>query len=316
MLRRAASLTVARGQGKHQAVKTETLVLVHGGVAGIAKSSSPPLKPAVSAAAGVSTALDAVETAVKVLENEPGLNAGYGSVLDREGGIELDAGLADGESGSWAGVGTVALANPISLARIVLEETPHVLLAGPGAQALGAERGLETLERSTPEQHERWEKAQAEGAFAHGAFGRPEHVDTVGAVALDAAGHIVAGSSTGGVFGKLPGRMGDAPIFGAGIYADRSVGVIGTGVGELFLETLACLRVGELVAKGIDVQRACEKVIDLVTARGLAGSPGRPGGKHAAGLLAIDRDGNVGAAFSGATWQVEGPNGPVEPARL
>ena len=293
-----------------------SLVFVHGGVAGVQKLDPAPLAPAVAAGAAMTDAIEAVETAVRTLEDEPTLNAGYGSVLDRKGNLDLDAGLADGHSESWAGVAAIALAHPISFARLVLEKTPHVLLAGDGAQDFAEAQGLERLERSTPEQHERWEKAHRGGDFDQGLFARPEHVDTVGALALDDHGHVVAGSSTGGVFGKLPGRVGDAPVFGAGIYADRLVGVLGTGVGELFLETLACLRVAMLVAQGRAVQEACEQTIDVIVAKGLAGAPGRPGGMHAAGLLALDNEGNVGAAFSGATWQVEGPQGPLTPTRL
>ncbi|HYN35581.1 MAG TPA: isoaspartyl peptidase/L-asparaginase [Actinomycetota bacterium] len=293
-----------------------SLVFVHGGVAGVQKAALAPLAPAVAAGAAMANAIEAVETAVRALEDEPTLNAGYGSVLDREGNLDLDAGLADGYSESWAGVAAVALAHPISFARLVLEKTPHVLLAGGGAQDFAEAQGLERLERSTPEQHERWAKAHKGGDFDRGLFARPEHVDTVGALALDDHGHVVAGSSTGGVFGKLPGRVGDAPIFGAGIYADRSVGVLGTGVGELFLETFACLRVARLVERGSGVQEACEQTIDVIVTRGLAGAPGRPGGTHAAGLLALDNEGNVGAAFSGATWQVEGVDGPLTPVQL
>lgn len=282
----------------------------------MSKGLGTDLQPAIEAGAVHGLAMDAVETAVRVLEDDPSLNAGYGSVLNRDGGIELDAGVVDGETGRWAGVGAVAVANPISLARLVLEQTPHVLLTGAGADDLARRHGLTSLDRSTPEQHARWKKAAEEGAFDTGDFGRADHVDTVGAIAVDQSGRIVAGSSTGGVFGNLRGRIGDAPVFGAGIYADEQLGVLGTGVGELFLETLACLNVGRLVRDGAPVQEACEVAIATIVERGLRDAPGRPGGKRAAGLLALDRDGNLGAAFSGASWQVHGPDGPVQPAHV
>jgi isoaspartyl peptidase/L-asparaginase-like protein (Ntn-hydrolase superfamily) len=124
---------------------------------------------------------------------------------------------------------------------------------------------------------------------------------------LDADGRLAAGSSTGGVFGKLSGRVGDAPIFGAGLYASESVAVVGTGVGELFLETLACLRVALLVEdEGALPQDACERVIKWVGERRSV----------SAGLLALDRSGRVGAAFRGGSLAVEGPDGPVEAVRL
>ena len=287
-----------------------TIVYVHGGVAGVRRDARASLGPAVAAGSEGSSALDAVEAAVRLLEDEPTLNAGYGSVLHREGGIELDAGIVDGETGGWAGVANVDFAHPISLARIVLELTPHVLLTGTGAQAFGEAHGLALLGRSTPEQHSRWERAQSDGSLDATAFAHPEHVDTVGAVALDGQSNLAVASSTGGVFGKLPGRVGDAPIFGAGIYADRNVAVAGTGVGELFLETLACLRVAHLMEEGMSVQHSCESAIDMVRERG-AQRANHEAGSVSAGLLALASDGTLGAAFAGATWHVEGADGPV-----
>jgi L-asparaginase / beta-aspartyl-peptidase len=286
------------------------IVYVHGGVAGVRRGSRAALGPAVSAGADAESALDASETAVRMLEDEPTLNAGYGAVLHREGGIELDAGLVDGASGRWAGVAGVDLAHPISLARIVLEQTPHVLITGMGAQALAEQKGLPRLHRSTPEQHSRWESARLDGSLEATTFAHPEHVDTVGAVALDELGNLAAASSTGGVFGKLPGRVGDAPIFGAGIYADEDIAVAGTGVGELFLETLACLRVAHFMEDGLDIQAACERGIKMLRERGEQRAT-HNAGSVSAGLLALGRDGALGAAFAGATWHVEGPGGPV-----
>lgn len=245
-----------------------------------------------------------VERAIRALEDLPQLNAGYGAVLDREGRFELEAGLVDGTTGRTAGVANTVVRHPITLARRVLERTPHVLLTGDGARAFGAD--LEALEDTTPEQRARWEKARTEGPLDPARYGAPEQVDTVGAVALDDEGNSAAGSSTGGVFGMLPGRVGDAPIFGAGIYASRGAAVVGTGVGELFLETLASARVGRMVEDGVEPQRACEEVIAYLGTR--AGYP--------AGLLAIDPAGRPGAAYRGATWAIEGPDGSLEAARL
>ena len=128
----------------------------------------------------------------------------------------------------------------------------------------------------------------------------------MGAVALADEGRLAAGSSTGGVFGKMPGRIGDSPVFGAGIYASARAAAVGTGVGELFLQTLACLRTGELIEDGVDAQAACESVVASLGARSPA----------AAGILAIDAAGGVGAAFRGAAWAVEGPEGPIDAVRL
>lgn len=277
---------------------------MHGGVSGVARSSLPSLSHSLADAVGAATALDAVERAVMALEDDPQLNAGYGSVLDRAGGLDLDAGIADGSTGRAAGVAYVTVRHPISLARRVLQETPHVLLTGAGAMEFAA--GMELLDGTTPEQRARWEKARASGKLALDRYGRPEHVDTVGAVALDADGRLAAGSSTGGVFGMMPGRVGDSPIFGAGTYASVVVAVVGTGVGEVFLESLACFRVAARVLDGLNPQSACEAVIEDLGKR----SP------LSAGLLALGRDGALGAAFRGGSWTVEGPDGPVDPVKI
>jgi len=280
------------------------LIYVHGGVSGREREELPSLEGPRRAGLGAAGALDAVEASVRSLEDNPAFNAGLGSVLNRRGKVELDAGLADGAAGRFAGVAGVDVRHPISLARRVLEDTPHVLLIGEAALEVG--EGLERLEGSTAEQHERWARAEASGELALDRYGASEHVDTVGAVVLDVAAHLAAGSSTGGVFGQMPGRVGDSPIFGAGIYASAEVAVVGTGVGELFLETLACFRAGALVEGGLDPQSACERVIRYL---------GEVDPLEA-GLLALDGAGRVGAAFRGGSWAVEGPDGPLNPARL
>ncbi len=278
-------------------------VYVHGGVSGTSKERQS-LEPAVRAGGATATALDAVQAAVVVLEDDPALNAGFGAVLSRGGAIELDAGIADGVTGKCAGVANVGTKNPVVLARVVLERTPHVLLAGAGAEALAAELGLARLNETTQVQRDRYERALEEGKLEIDDYGAPEFVDTVGAVAIDGRGGLAAASSTGGVFGKLPGRVGDAPVFGAGYYASGGAAVVGTGVGEEFLKDLACLRVAKQIEYGETPQAACENAIG-----GLA----RTGSGGTAGLLALDREGRVGAAFRGASWTVEGPDGGIEP---
>lgn len=238
-----------------------------------------------------------------MLEDDPSLNAGYGAVLDLAGNVSLDAGIADGPAGSFGAVAGVAVANPITLARRVLEATPHGLMIGDGATALG--RDLSVVEIA-PERRLQWEEAKRADKLDPGRYGTPERVDTVGAVALDGDGRLAAGSSTGGVFGKMPGRVGDSPIFGAGFYASSGIAVVGTGVGELFLETLACARAAALIDDGRSPQDACEEVIELL-------------GRHAttsAGLLALDADGRLGCAYRGGSLSIYGPRGRHEPVRL
>ncbi|MDP9068949.1 MAG: isoaspartyl peptidase/L-asparaginase [Actinomycetota bacterium] len=281
-----------------------TIVYVHGGVSGIAKPETICLDAFVAAGAGATDRLDAVELAVRALEDDPRFNAGYGSVLNSEGILEMDAGLACGATGRVGGVANVRVRHPISLARRVMERTPHVLVTGNGAVTLG--RDMEQLPDTSPEERQRWEEARRAGSLTPEAYGSPEHVDTVGAVALDDEGRLAAGSSTGGVFAKLPGRVGDAPIFGAGLYASPEAAVLGTGVGETFLEELAVVRVAVLIERGAAPQEACEEIITLVGRRSTA----------TAGLLALDREGRAGAAYRGGSWAVGGPAGALAATRL
>ena len=281
-----------------------TVVYVHGGVSGIPDLEPVDLGFAVAAAAGAGTALDAVEAAIRSLEDHPRLNAGHGSTVNRDGELELDAGLADGATGRVGAVANVRVEHPITLARRVLEDTPHLLIAGRGAEELGSD--MRKLDELTPAVRARLERARADGSLDLASYGDPEDVDTVGAVALDGEGNLAAGSSTGGVFGKMRGRVGDSPVFGAGFYAARDVAVVGTGVGEVFLKVLACLRVAWLVEEGVHPQEACEQVVALVRAR--ADVP--------AGLLALDVLGRSGAAFRGGSLGVAGPDGLVEPVKL
>jgi L-asparaginase / beta-aspartyl-peptidase len=277
-------------------------VLVHGGVSGAPR---PPiaLGYAVEAAGAADTALDAVEAAVRALEDDPRLNAGYGSVLNLAGRLELDAAVADGQRGRCGSVAGVTVRHPISLARLVLDRTPHVFLAGAGAMRLGRAAELEELHASTEEQHDRWRRARA---TAEPDYGHPDLVDTVGAVARDRRGRLSAGSSTGGVRGQMEGRVGDSPIFGAGLYASRAAAVVGTGLGELFIESLACARAGALIEGGVAPQEACERVLARLARAQLA----------PAGLLALDREGRAGAAFRGSSWAVAGSDGQVSTRRV
>lgn len=278
-------------------------LFVHGGVSGIQKKVLADLSPAVGAGSSASVALDIVEAAVRALEDDPALNAGYGAVLDITGNVSLDAGIADGSTGSFGAVAGVTVAHPITLARRVLEGTPHSSMIGVGAMALGADMNEVTV---APDRRVQWEEARDGGKLSPLAYGQPDKVDTVGAVAIDADGRLAAGSSTGGVFGKLPGRVGDSPVFGAGFYASQRAAVVGTGVGELFLETLACARVGTLIENGTTPQLACDEVIATLGRRATT----------SAGLLAIDSNGDHGCTYRGGSLSVFGLSGPIDPIRV
>ena len=181
-------------------------------------------------------ALDAVEAAVKELEDDPHFNAGRGSVLTFEGTSELDAGVMDGETRrAGAAAGITCTKNPVSLARAVMEHSPHVMLCREGADRFSREQGLEQAGQewfALPERRRQLEEMKASGDW----FDVEMKYGTVGAVALDLHGHVAAATSTGGVTGKRWGRIGDSPVIGAGTYADdRACAVSGTGAGEYFI---------------------------------------------------------------------------------
>jgi beta-aspartyl-peptidase (threonine type) len=242
---------------------------------------------AVLAAGG--SALDAVCAAVVVLEDHPLFNAGTGSTLNRDGEAEMDAAVMVGAGLQCGGVAAIRrVRNPVLVARRVMEATPHVLLAGRGALAFARAQGFRDYDPVTRESRARFRAALA----ARG--------NTVGAVALDAAGVLAAATSTGGTALKLPGRIGDSPIPGAGNYATPHAAASATGQGELMMRTLATKALCDVVAAGRSVPAAARAV--------LAALPAAP--EDAAGLIAVDRAGRVGVAIRGGrmphAWLVDG----------
>jgi len=229
-------------------------------------------------------ALDAVEAAVRALEDDPTFNAGTGAVLNAEGVAELDASIMDGAT---LGCGAVALvrdvANPISLARAVMDRSPHVFLAGPGASAFAREVGIPAIENAllvTPAQLARWERARA---------GEPgSRTGTVGAVARDGRGHLAAATSTGGMLLKRAGRIGDTPVIGAGTYADDLLAAVScTGHGEKVIQLALARYAAELVAAGRGAPGAARRAVEALAKRvsgegGLIVMPpaGEPGFGH------------------------------------
>lgn len=226
-------------------------IAIHGGAGTIERSDDPAVAAAYRAAlsraldigsqrlAEGATAMDAVEAVVRDLEDDALFNAGRGAALTRDGKAELDAAVMDGwtlSTGAVAGVTTVR--HPVSLARAVMTGTKHVLLAGPGAERFADGTQLERVENEwfvTPRRKRMLEDALRKTADAGETTTPAARMGTVGAVALDSRGHLAAATSTGGVTGKLPGRVGDAPLIGAGTYANRVVAVSCTGTGEQFI---------------------------------------------------------------------------------
>jgi beta-aspartyl-peptidase (threonine type) len=263
------------------------------------------------------SALDAVEAAVRSLEDNPNFNAGTGACLTNEGHIELDAGFMDGHLlavGAVAGIELIK--NPIHLARKVLE-SPHVLLAGKGAQDFAQEQGIEQCtfeDLLTERQFEIWKAMRAANESEEPRYhrrevrslsAREEKHGTVGAVAVDMSNRLAAGTSTGGIYNKYPGRVGDSPLVGCGFYADEQAAISCTGHGEDFVRLLIAKRSADFVARGYSAREAAEAAIAVLGQRATG----------TGGLIVADRLGNVGFSWNSQNmshaYMVEGLEEPV-----
>ncbi len=250
---------------------------------------------------GGGSALDAVEAAVRVMEEDPTFDAGRGSFLNREGAVEMDAVIMDGarlKAGSVAAVRNIL--HPVTLARQVMERTDHVLLVGEGANLFAAEVGIDT----TPEEEllvgrelERWRKLREDPRFrAKVIFEPPEATaswdvpgDTVGAVAMDARGHTAASTSTGGTPKKRMGRVGDSPLVGAGAYAADDLGAVSaTGWGEPIILSCLSRRVLEFMERGMGPAKASKAALSEMLERF--------GGRG--GVILLAADGSITASFN------------------
>ena len=210
------------------------------------------------------SAIDTVETVIRILEDDAIFNAGRGAVLTDEGRAELDASIMDGSSracGAVAGLTTVK--NPISLARRVMTETKHVLLVGPGADQFAAEQGVPLV------QPQYFLGKKRDQSFKD----RQSHFGTVGCVVLDASGNLAAGTSTGGTSKKLPGRVGDSPIIGAGTYAaNDSCAVSGTGIGEEYIRNSVAYDIAARMRyAGESIESAVNEIIQHRLKEGVGG---------------------------------------------
>lgn len=215
-------------------------------------------------------ALDAVEKGVNVTEADPSISSvGIGGSPDRSGVVTLDACIMDehGDCGSVACLKDIL--HPISVARQVMEETPHVMLVGQGAKEFAIERGHEEVNLLTPEAEERWKKWMAEHPDEMPkAVINVENHDTIGMVALDQSGNLSGACTTSGAAWKLPGRVGDSPIIGAGLYVDNEVGgAAATGWGEAVIRAVGCFLVVEFMRQGNDPETACKLAVDRVISK-------------------------------------------------
>ena len=267
---------------------------IHGGAGTIRRSETPiasrrsyqrALGDALDAGYEIlrngGTSLDAVSAAVVAMEDSPLFNAGRGAVYNAEGKHELDAAIMDGATLRAGGVTCVShIRNPVLAARAVMEHTPHVLLAGVGAERFARSRGVELMPPSYFHTQRRLLALRKNLKGHHG---------TVGAVALDEAGNLAAATSTGGFTGKMAGRVGDTPIVGAGTYADNaSCAVSGSGLGELFIRSaLAHDVAARMKYLGETLARAASRALANIARLGGDG-----------GLVAVDRRGNIAMPFN------------------
>ncbi len=266
------------------------VLVVHGGAGKVAPDLVHPRLAGVQHAAlvgwrvlsGGGTAVEAVEQAVRVLEDDPAFNAGRGACLNRDGEVELDASIMDGRDLMAGAVGAVQrIANPVSLARAVMQAGRHVLLVGEGAERFAAEVGIKASASEmlvTERQRARWAGLQVAKA---------EDPGTVGAVARDQAGHLAAATSTGGLPFKAPGRVGDSALIGCGTYADDRLGAAScTGHGEAIIRLVLAKTALEFLRMAEEPMDAARRAVELLTAW--------TGGE--VGIILIDHHGRIGHA--------------------
>jgi len=237
-------------------------------------------------------ALDAIQAAITVLEDDPVFDAGYGSHLNLDGYVECDAMVMDAatlKAGSVAGLRRIK--NPIEAARRVLEICPHMMLIGQGAEQFAYERGISLCDPEdliSPAEREAWERCRKDSHAAEHHRGHEQ--GTVGAVALDEQGRLYAATSTGGTCCKLPGRVGDSPLIGCGCYADcETGGVSSTGFGEAIMKVVLAKTVCDFLRpRGSNPTRAAQAAVQLLARRG----------KGSGGVIVLDKNGNPGYAFN------------------
>lgn len=293
------------------------VLVVHGGAGTILRSQmssareqayktamSEALEKGYAILTNGGSSVDAVEAAIKILEDNPLFNAGKGAVFANSGKNELDASIMNGqtlEAGAVAGVTTIK--NPVSAARAVMEKSSHVMMAGAGAEAFAQEQGLEMVDPAYFYTKERWEglqKTKREDSLNtktgkkdnSGVVEKDSKFGTVGAVALDKQGNLAAATSTGGMTNKRYGRIGDSPVIGAGTYANNATCAVScTGWGEFFIRLVMAKTVSDMMEFGkMSLKEATEEMI--MKRLPVLGGDG--------GLIAVDREGNIALPFNTA----------------
>ena len=300
-------------------------LVIHGGAGTIERSKMTPkreheyragIERALAAGYDIlkrgGSSLDATEAAVRVLEDDPHFNAGRGAVFTNVGTNELDAAVMDGKTLKAGAVACLKhIKNPVSLARLVMEKSGHVMMDGEGAETFAKENGIEFVDQKYFYTEERWQALQKVKAAEENRSGAAKKAfiisdqdrhGTVGAVALDQDGNLAVATSTGGTTNKRAGRVGDSPVIGAGTYANNATcAVSATGDGEYFIRATVGHDVSALMEyRGMSLKEAAQTVLDKVA---------RLGGNG--GLIAIDREGNMALPFntSGMYRGYVDPNG-------
>lgn len=234
-------------------------------------------------------ALDAVEMGVKVTEADPeNMSVGIGGFPDREGKITLDASIID-EKGNCGSVAFLEhIVHPISVARLVMEKTPHVMLVGEGALQLAIENGFEKQNLSTPASTKAWKEWLIKSEYKP--IPNIENHDTIGMIAMDKKGNLSGACTTSGMGFKMRGRVGDSPIIGAGLFVDNEVGgATATGTGELVMRTVGSFLVVELMRNGHSPQAACKEAVNRIVKSGVDLT------HHQVGYIAVNKHGETGA---------------------
>ena len=235
------------------------------------------------------SSLDAVERGIRLIEADPSNpSVGYGGFPDRDGHVTLDACIMNASGGAGCVAFLEGIMHPISVARKVMELTPHVMLAGAGALQFALQNGFEKMDLLTPESRAAWQEWKKKEHY------KPviniENHDTIGQLCLDASGAIAGGCSTSGLAYKMHGRVGDSPIIGAALYIDNSIGgAVTTGLGEMVMRSLSSFLAVELLRIGASPQEACQEAISRIVEKNLEARDNQ------VGILALDKKGNVGA---------------------
>ncbi len=259
----------------------------------------PANEAALKALLGGGSILDAVEQGIRITEDSGNSSVGLSGIPNAAGVVQQDACIMTGighRAGSVAAI--EGIKHPISAARRVMEKTPHVMLVGEGARQFALEEGLESVEINSAERHEAWRKKRAASKAAEGSKKKTDNHDTIALLVLGADGNIAGGCSTSGWGGKLPGRVGDSPIIGSGLYVDNEVGAAGaTGLGENVMRYCGSFLVVELMRAGMTPEEACLEAIRRIARKDPKGTD------ISVNFVALDKKGRYGAAGSAKGFQ-------------